>query len=216
MSVRTTFAPGLLALALPWYSAREHRARMQQAAHVSGFIVLSRDRETGRVRLDREGRAVIDYSVGTMERALLQRGISTAARIHRAAGAVEIQTLHTTDLSYDVRAIHLDARAIFSKIVTTPATSSTRCVAAVIPSPTLMPTSPSLSTWNTVSSVVSSPMYRMGLAPASSRMASPLVRLAVVSSMTSFPSMTSTSGWLSSQALIFFNAAASEPSSTLR
>lgn len=96
--------PGLLALALPWYSAREHRARMQQAAHVSGFIVLSRDRETGRVRLDREGRAVIDYSVGTMERALLQRGISTAARIHRAAGAVEIQTLHTTDLSYDVRA----------------------------------------------------------------------------------------------------------------
>ena len=95
--------PGLLGLALPWHSGREHRARMQHAAHVSGFIVLSRDRRTGRVRIDREGRAVVDYSIGRMERGLLQRGISTAARIHRAAGAIEIHTLHTADLSFDVR-----------------------------------------------------------------------------------------------------------------
>jgi choline dehydrogenase-like flavoprotein len=96
--------PGLLALALPWYSARAHRERMQRAAHVSGIIVLARDRRTGLVRVDREGRAVAEYSPGPMERRLLQRGISTAARIHRAAGAIELHTLHTADLSFDVRA----------------------------------------------------------------------------------------------------------------
>ena len=91
--------PGLLALALPWHGARAHRSRMQRAAHVSGFIVLTRDRSTGRVRVDREGRAVIDYTPGGMERELLQRGIAAAARLHWAAGASEIHTLHSTDRS---------------------------------------------------------------------------------------------------------------------
>lgn len=95
--------PGLLALALPWHGARAHRRGMQHAAHVSGFIALTRDRSTGRVRVDREGRAVIDYAVGRMERELLQRGIAAAARLHWAAGASEIHTLHTVDLSLERR-----------------------------------------------------------------------------------------------------------------
>ena len=93
--------PGLLALALPWYGAREHRRSMQHAGHVSAFVVLARDRSTGRVRVDREGRAVIEYSIGRMERELLQRGIGAAARIHWAAGATGIHTLHTSDLSLE-------------------------------------------------------------------------------------------------------------------
>jgi choline dehydrogenase-like flavoprotein len=95
--------PGLLALALPWYGAREHRRRMQLAAYISAFIVLTRDRSTGRVRVDREGRAVIDYGVGGMERELLQGGIAAAARLHWAAGATAIHTLHSTDLSLERR-----------------------------------------------------------------------------------------------------------------
>ena len=95
--------PGLLALALPWHGGREHRRSMQHAANVSGFVVLSRDRSTGRIRVDREGRAVIDYTVGRMERELLQQGIAAAARIHWAAGATEIHTLHTGDLSLNRR-----------------------------------------------------------------------------------------------------------------
>lgn len=89
--------PGLIALAQPWYGARDHRTRMQHAAHVSAFIVLTRDKHSGRVRVDREGRAVIDYAVGRMERELLQHGIASASRAHWAAGATEIHTLHTRD-----------------------------------------------------------------------------------------------------------------------
>jgi len=87
--------PGLIALAQPWFGARDHRERMQHAAHVSAFIVLARDHASGRVRVDREGRAMIDYPLGGSERALLQHGIATAARVHWAAGAVEVLTLHT-------------------------------------------------------------------------------------------------------------------------
>ena len=89
--------PGLIALAQPWYGARDHRARMQHAAHVSAFIVLARDRSEGRVRVDREGRTVIDYAPGRLERDLLQDGIAAAAHVHWAAGASEIHTLHARD-----------------------------------------------------------------------------------------------------------------------
>jgi choline dehydrogenase-like flavoprotein len=92
--------PGLIAMAHPWHGARAHRRRMQQAAHVSALIVLTRDRQSGRVRVDGEGRAVIDYRIGTLERGLLQHGQATAARIHWAAGAEEILTLHTREHTF--------------------------------------------------------------------------------------------------------------------
>ncbi len=89
--------PGLIALAQPWYGARDHRARMQHAGHVSAVIALTRDRSSGRVTVDREGRAVVDYRVGRLERGLLREGIAAAARVHWAAGASEVHTLHSTD-----------------------------------------------------------------------------------------------------------------------
>ena len=92
--------PGLISLAQPWYGARDHRARMQHAAHVSAFIVLTRDRQAGRVSIDSEGRAVVDYSVGRMERELLQEGIAGAALVHWAAGATEIHTLHSREHTF--------------------------------------------------------------------------------------------------------------------
>lgn len=89
--------PGLIALAQPWYGGRDHRSRMQHAAHVAAVIVLTRDRAAGRVRVDREGRAVALYALGRMERALLAEGIANAARVHWDAGASEIHTLHARD-----------------------------------------------------------------------------------------------------------------------
>lgn len=89
--------PGLIALAQAFHGARDHRAKMQLIPHLSAFIVLSRDRNTGRVSLERDGRARIDYRVGAAEERLLKRGIGTAARAHWAAGASEIHTLHVDD-----------------------------------------------------------------------------------------------------------------------
>jgi choline dehydrogenase-like flavoprotein len=92
--------PGLISFAQPWFSARDHRTRMQHTAHVSVFIVLTRDRQGGRVTIDREGRAVIDYKIGRMERALLQQGIANAAKLHWVAGASDIHTFHSRDHTF--------------------------------------------------------------------------------------------------------------------
>jgi len=87
--------PGLLGLALPWFGAREHRERMQRAAHASTMIVLARDSEGGRVRIRREGRAAIEYRPGARELDLLKRGLAAAVRAHAAAGAEELITMHS-------------------------------------------------------------------------------------------------------------------------
>lgn len=86
--------PGLLALATPWFGPRQHRREMQQAARKSAIIALVRDRHGGRVRLSRAGRPVIEYQPGRRERAYLQQGVAAAARVHLAAGASDVLTLH--------------------------------------------------------------------------------------------------------------------------
>ena len=87
--------PGLLALAVPWTGARAHRRLMQRCAHASAIIALTRDAGGGRVRVRRDGTAVIDYRPGRAEQSLIAQGIVAATRIHFAAGAEEVLTLHT-------------------------------------------------------------------------------------------------------------------------
>ena len=87
--------PGLLALALPWFGARDHRQHMQSVSRVSTTIVLTRDSQGGRVRVRRDGRAAVDYRPGASELRHLRRGIVAAVRAHVAAGAEEVITLHS-------------------------------------------------------------------------------------------------------------------------
>jgi Choline dehydrogenase and related flavoproteins len=91
--------PGLLALAIPWTGARDHRMQMQTSANKALLIVLARDRSSGTVSIDAAGRPRIDYKPGNGERAMLRRGMAEACRILDAAGADGIQTLHTVPLS---------------------------------------------------------------------------------------------------------------------
>ena len=91
--------PGLFAFAAPWTNARAHRRLMQRAGDVSAIIVLTRDRRGGRVRARRDGSVAVSYVPGEAESLLLARGIAAAARVHVAAGAEEVHTLHTRGLS---------------------------------------------------------------------------------------------------------------------
>lgn len=92
--------PGLIGFATPWTSAREHRRIMQRARDLSAIIVLARDGTGGRVRSRRDGTAAITYRPGRAECALIARGIAAAVRVHLAAGAREVHTLHTRALSF--------------------------------------------------------------------------------------------------------------------
>jgi choline dehydrogenase-like flavoprotein len=90
--------PGLIASALPWWSADQHRARMAEMAHVAPLIAIVRDRTPGGVGLWPDGAPRYHYQVGGPERALLTRAMIELARIARAAGARRLMTLHTPPL----------------------------------------------------------------------------------------------------------------------
>ena len=73
---------------------------MQRSSHASAIIALTRDSAGGRVGIRRDGTAVIDYIPGARERALIAKGIAAVARLHVAAGAREVHTLHTRAMSF--------------------------------------------------------------------------------------------------------------------
>jgi len=81
--------PSLQALAAPWESAAGHRSRMGKLSKTALVGILLRDRFGGRVRVDRDGTAVVDYRLSRYDRAHLRRGIGAAAELLEAAGARE-------------------------------------------------------------------------------------------------------------------------------
>ena len=93
--------PGLLAVGIPWAGAREHRREMQRARRVAPFIVLTRDFSAGRVRVTRKGEPYFDYRLGRQEKQLIKHGMAVVARIHHAAGADRILTLHAQRLLWE-------------------------------------------------------------------------------------------------------------------
>lgn len=93
--------PGVMASAYPWWDAATHRARMSDAVGAAPFIAIVRDREGGRVSVDRFGEPIMRYSPGALERELLVRGMAELAHLHRAAGAKRIATLHTPPLELE-------------------------------------------------------------------------------------------------------------------
>ena len=86
--------PGLLAMVLPWLGGQQHRQLLQAASHLGSFIVLTRDRNGGRVRLDRHGTPLITYTLSKFDRANMLVGVRAAAEIHVAAGAHTVYLPH--------------------------------------------------------------------------------------------------------------------------
>jgi choline dehydrogenase-like flavoprotein len=91
--------PALASAALQGFGP-EHRRLMEQLRHTVPFIVLARDgsgteASMGSVRLDSKGRTRIRHRLTPADRENLRQGIEAAARLHLAAGAGEVVSLHT-------------------------------------------------------------------------------------------------------------------------
>ena len=76
---------------------------MQQLRHTVPFIVLVRDgsgteASLGSVEVSRRGRVQIRHRLSLADRENLRRGIEAAARLHLAAGATEVASLHTPSI----------------------------------------------------------------------------------------------------------------------
>jgi choline dehydrogenase-like flavoprotein len=92
--------PTLASLALPGFGPF-HRDMMRQYPRIGASIILVKEIDSGgRVSVNDYGRPSISYTLGRNDLAYLQRGIAEAARIHFAAGARKVMTLHTTPLQF--------------------------------------------------------------------------------------------------------------------
>lgn len=87
--------PGLMGLSTPWLSARSYRENMAQGASTANIIVITRDKGEGTITLNRANESVINYVTAVIDRHHLLHGLRTAARMHMAAGAQELFSLHT-------------------------------------------------------------------------------------------------------------------------
>lgn len=94
--------PGLTGSAWPFEDgARCKRHFAAKFRHAAPFISVARDHGEGEVALDRHGRAVVRWSASDeVDRRLIVRAQVELARLHRAAGAKEIFTLHAEPLRW--------------------------------------------------------------------------------------------------------------------
>lgn len=84
-------ALGLFAGVVPWQSARVDKDLLLRTRCRVDFICLVQDRGSGRVTIDERGEAVHHYPISDeLDRKHFLEAVSTAARIHAAAGAEQI------------------------------------------------------------------------------------------------------------------------------
>jgi len=96
----TALQPAIQAAVLPWRDSGHYRSLLQKLSHTVGIGTLLRDRDGGRITVDREGHPVSDYSLSAFDRKHLRQGFIGAARILEAAGAELIYSPHAKWCAY--------------------------------------------------------------------------------------------------------------------
>ena len=84
--------PSLAALAMPWASRAGFAGAMRRLPNLALVGLLLRDRDGGRVTVDRDGKPVIRYRLSPYDAGHLRRAIAGAGELLEAAGAREICT----------------------------------------------------------------------------------------------------------------------------
>ena len=95
--------PGLMALGAAWRDAQSHRELMLQAQNAAFFFALIRDRDGGRVDIDRAGRPVLKYSLSRYDARHVVRGAQECVRLLAQAGAHTIGGLYNNLEPYSAR-----------------------------------------------------------------------------------------------------------------
>jgi choline dehydrogenase-like flavoprotein len=97
----TGVQPGLLSASMPWESGAQHKQLMSTLRWQAPFITVARDHGSGEVVLDEHGRAVVRWDFDDDVDARLARLANVElARLHHAAGAERIFTLHSAPVTW--------------------------------------------------------------------------------------------------------------------
>ena len=86
---------------LNWTGGRAHLDMMRQLPHAGVIGVITRDRDSGRVEVGRDGEPVPRYRLSSRDRDRMHHGVVSAARIAEAAGAHTIFSGHHSGVRYE-------------------------------------------------------------------------------------------------------------------
>lgn len=84
-----------------WRGGAAHLAATKDLARTGGIGVITRDRDSGEVKVASDGEPVPHYRLSDHDAAHLQKGIEGATRILEAAGARRISSAHQSGPSYE-------------------------------------------------------------------------------------------------------------------
>jgi choline dehydrogenase-like flavoprotein len=95
-------APALIAANWPFEDGAQHKREFGSSLkHAAPFITVARDHGEGEVAIDAHGRAVVRWSLtDEIDRRIFVQGNKELAKLHKAAGAKEIFTLHSERTSW--------------------------------------------------------------------------------------------------------------------
>ena len=106
----TALQPVIAVAVLPWRDPQHYRSLLSRLSQTTAIGVLLRDRDGGRVTIDRQGHPVSHYALSSFDRAHLRKGFIAAAKILEAAGARQIFSPHAKWCSYEpIRSGSLDS-----------------------------------------------------------------------------------------------------------
>lgn len=88
-----TMLPPAFLPAFPWRDGLDYKKFVAKLPHMGGFIMLTRDRDSGRVYPDPvDGRCRVDYSVSPYDRNHMVEALAASAKIAYISGAKEFHT----------------------------------------------------------------------------------------------------------------------------
>jgi len=97
----TSMHPGIVSASMPWESGAAQKELMQAFRWLAPFISVARDHGEGEVVIDAFGRPVVRWGLSDpVDERLAVRAHVELARLHRAAGAQQIYTLHARDIRW--------------------------------------------------------------------------------------------------------------------
>ncbi|KAL8278216.1 hypothetical protein RQP46_009389 [Phenoliferia psychrophenolica] len=92
LEVMMSFPGGTAAAFVPWTASKEHKIALLGYNRSFTLIAICRDRGSGQIVLDKDGRARIDYRLDSYDGLSLLAGVVAGCEIHLAAGANRITT----------------------------------------------------------------------------------------------------------------------------
>ncbi len=88
-------SPSIHAAFSNFSSAKDHKSRMLRYSHSYTMVIICRDRDSGRIVLDDQGKARVEYTISPFDQRSLIQGILRGADAHLMAGAEAISTVQT-------------------------------------------------------------------------------------------------------------------------